>query len=176
MKRFLFLSAILLFTSQALDAQNGFRLTLSGGIPVGDASDFTTFTLAVDAAHYWGVSEAVEAGVLVGYQHSFGDEINVAGNTFEFDDVQFLPVAASGRVQANPWLIVGVDAGYAVGINDGNDGGFYYAPTAGIKIDDNWNVLVQYRGVAENGGSFNSITAGVNLYVGGFGVSPPDKN
>ncbi|WP_435578662.1 outer membrane beta-barrel protein [Gilvibacter sp.] len=175
MKKVFLIVAFLVVGLSAM-SQTGFRLTAFGGLPVGDAADTTTFTLALDACHVWMVSEGVEAGAVVGYQHSFGETRNTGGIEFDFDDVQLLPVAGTAQVQVNPWAIVGVRAGYAFGLSDNADGGFYYSPEVKVKINDHWNVLAQYRGVAEKNGSFNNIGIGFEFLVGGFGLSAPNEN
>ncbi|MDT0648986.1 hypothetical protein [Autumnicola edwardsiae] len=62
-------------------------------------------------------------------------------------------MGAAGRVDLI-FLVAGLDLGYAIGVNDGNDGGFFYRPKIGfslamlnivasytnISIEDNFNV------------------------------------
>ena len=93
------------------------------------------------------------------------DEITIAGVTVELDDVQFIPVAASGRFEVAPSFTLGADVGYAIGINDGNDGGFYYSPRAQYSVSEAIDIVAAYRGVSVDGGSWDIISAGVEFGI-----------
>ncbi|MEF3079684.1 outer membrane beta-barrel protein [Winogradskyella poriferorum] len=154
----LFLAAFAVFAFASVNAQE-FKAGISGGLPIGDAGDLATFAIAVDLGYLFDVSEDFQVGPAVGFQHNFGEEIN----GFELDDVQFVPVTAAGRYAVSEEFTLGADLGYAVGINDGNDGGFYYAPRAQYSVSDALDIVVAYRGVSADGGSWNVITAGVEF-------------
>lgn len=49
--------------------------------------------------------------------------------------MQYIPVAGSVRIYPTTGFKLGGDVGYAIGINEGNDGGFYYRPSLGIDIN-----------------------------------------
>ncbi|WP_422104267.1 outer membrane beta-barrel protein [Winogradskyella sp.] len=153
--------AVLAFAS--VSAQGQFRAGLSGGLPIGDAGDAATFAIAVDLGYLFEVSDKFDAGVTTGYSHSFGDEIEILGVTVEIDDVQFIPVAASGRFEVAPDFTLGADLGYAIGINDGNDGGFYYSPRVQYSVSEAIDIVAAYRGVSVDGGSWDIISAGVEF-------------
>lgn len=138
-------------------------LTAGGhmGIPTGDAGDFATFAIAVDLGYLLEISDEFDAGVTTGYSHSFGDEVN----GFDIDDVQFIPVAASGRFEVAPDFTLGADLGYAIGVNDGNDGGFYYSPRAQYSVSDAIDIVAAYRGISEDGGSWDIISLGVEFGI-----------
>lgn len=165
MKKVLFFAAFLLMGVGSMNAQGEFRAGLSGGIPIGDAGDFATFAIAVDLGYLFEISDTFDAGVATGYSHSFGDEITIAGVTVELDDVQFIPVAASGRFEVAPSFTLGADVGYAIGINDGNDGGFYYSPRAQYSVSEAIDIVAAYRGVSVDGGSWDIISAGVEFGI-----------
>ena len=148
-----------------LQAQGEFRAGLSGGIPIGDAGDFATFAIAVDLGYLFEISDTFDAGVATGYSHSFGDDISSGSITVEVDDVQFIPVAASGRFEVAPDFTLGADLGYAIGINDGNDGGFYYSPRAQYSVSDAIDIVVAYRGVSLDGDTWGIISAGIEFGI-----------
>lgn len=148
-----------------VQAQGQFRAGISGGIPIGDAGDFATFAIAVDLGYLFEISDEFDAGVTTGYSHSFGDDITESGFTIEVEDVQFIPVAASGRFEVAPKFTLGADVGYAIGINDGNDGGFYYSPRAQYSVSDAIDIVAAYRGVSVDGGSWDIISAGVEFGI-----------
>ena len=159
----LFLVAVLALVGFTATAQDGFRAGISGGLPIGDAGDLSTFAIAVDLGYLFEISDGFDAGVTTGYSHSFGDEIDILGTTIELDDVQFIPLAASGRFQVAPSFTLGADLGYAIGVNDGNDGGFYYSPRAQYSVSDAIDIVVAYRGVSADGGSWDIISAGIEF-------------
>ena len=161
MKKISLFCLTVLFGMSLLQAQGEFRAGISGGIPIGDAGDFATFAIAVDLGYLLEISDEFDAGVTTGYSHSFGDEIG----GFELDDVQFIPVAASGRFEVAPDFTLGADVGYAIGVNDGNDGGFYYSPRAQYSVSDAIDIVVAFRGISESGSSWNIISAGVEFGI-----------
>lgn len=165
MKKTIFFAALFVMGMLTTTAQNEFRAGLSGGIPIGDAGDFATFAIAVDLGYLFEISDSFDAGVATGYSTSFGDEITIAGVTIELDDVQFIPVAASGRFEVAPNFTLGADVGYAIGINDGNDGGFYYSPRAQYSVSEAIDIVAAYRGVSVDGGSWDIISAGVEFGI-----------
>ena len=161
MKRITLFFLTALFGMSLLQAQGQFRAGINGGIPIGDADDFATFAIAVDLGYLLEISDEFDAGVTTGYSHSFGDEVN----GFDIDDVQFIPVAASGRFEVAPDFTLGADLGYAIGVNDGNDGGFYYSPRAQYSVSDVIDIVLAFRGISEDGGSWNIISLGAEFAI-----------
>jgi len=78
------------------------------------------------------------------------------------DDFSFLPIAAAGRVSLGDVLFAGVDLGYAIGLNDGNDGGFYFAPKLGFGLFM-FDVVGSYTGVSRDGSTVSSVNVGVEF-------------
>lgn len=166
MKKVLFFAALLVMGVTSMNAQGQFRAGLSGGLPIGDAGDFATFAIAVDLGYLFEISDSFDAGVATGYSHSFGDSVDVGGGiTVDIEDVQFIPVAASARFEVAPSFTLGADLGYAVGINDGNDGGFYYSPRAQYGVSEAIDIVVAFRGVSQDGGSWDIVSAGVEFGI-----------
>ncbi len=161
----LFLAAFAVFAFASVNAQD-FNAGISAALPMGDAGDFTSFGVNLDVNYLWEVSEDFSAGVASGYQHYFGSEEDVTlfGQTVtvEYDDFGFLPIAAAGRYAVSEEFTLGADLGYAIGLSpDGNDGGFYYAPKVQYGISDNLDIVLAYKGVSLDGGSFDAISLGV---------------
>ena len=132
-------------------------------MPLGDAGDYTSFNLTVDLNFLWPVGESFDAGLSAGYSHSFGKEYDTPLGTIEADDIQFLPLAVAGRLDLSEKFALGADVGYAVGINDGNDAGFYYAPRVQFGISQALDLVLAYRGVSRDGGSFDVLTLGLEF-------------
>ncbi|PQB04287.1 hypothetical protein [Aureitalea marina] len=166
MKKVLLLSLFVLL-GQGLFAQ-GFQISVNGGLPVGNASDFADFAINVDAAYLFEAGYEFSAGPVIGYSHSFVDFTQTVGPiTIDLDDVQFIPLAARGSWNfADAWTFQG-DVGYAIGVNDGNDGGFYYSPRIMYWVSPIIGIAAAYRGVAVSNGGWNMLTLGVEFNLGG---------
>ena len=162
MKKLLVL-ALIAFTGYTANAQ--FTAGVSGGLPIGDAGDLATFSIAVDLGYLFDLSDTFKAGPIAGVSHSFGDDITILGTTFPVEDVQFLPVGAGARFSASDAFTLGADLGYAVGINEGNDGGFYYSPRVQYSISDLIDLVLAYRGVSRDGGSWDIISFGFEFGI-----------
>ncbi|GGW33220.1 outer membrane beta-barrel protein [Arenibacter certesii] len=156
MKR-IFVVAVLALFGFSVHAQEGFKAGANIGLPVGDAADWSDFSIGLDAAYHWEVADSFSAGIAAGFTNAIGKKI--AG--VKIDDIQFLPVAASGRFAAGEDFSLGADLGYAIGINDGNDGGFYYRPLVGYQIGSDMELNLSFTGISLDGGSWNTINLGV---------------
>jgi hypothetical protein len=144
--------------------RSSFKAGVHAGLPIGDASDFSSFSLGLDLAYHWGVSELFDAGLATGFINAFGEtgsvtvgEITVEG---EFEDFQIVPLAAAIRLYPTYDFKLGADVGYAVGINEGNEGGFYLRPSVGYNISGNTELNVSYINVS-NDGNFSMVALGV---------------
>lgn len=150
---FRFLVLTILFT-QGLSAQEGFRAGGHVGIPVGDASDFTSLNIGVDATYLWQVNEMLALGATSGFSIFLGKD--------DFSDYSFIPVAASARVTyPKNWFYV-ADLGYALALEDGADGGFFLRPKLGYTTG-NVDFFIFYQSISETGISIASFGAGVAL-------------
>jgi len=160
-KLFLAVFAVCAFVS--VNAQE-FRAGISGGIPVGDAGDLTTFAIAVDLAYLFEVSDSFQAGPATGYGHAFGDSIDIPGfGSIDVDDFQYIPIGATGRFAVSEDFTLGADLGYALGLGDGAEGGFYYAPRVQYGVSDTIDIVVAFRNVADSGFTASFLTAGVEF-------------
>lgn len=150
--------------SLGVTAQEGFRAGINLAFPVGDAGEVSGFSLGIDALYHWAVTEDFNAGIATGFTNAFGKNIDSGIGSVEISDVQFLPIAASGRYNASDAFRVGIDLGYAIGISDGNDGGLYYRPIAGIAVTEQTEVNLSYTGISLDGATWSTIALGV-LFV-----------
>lgn len=156
-KRFLLL--VVFFTLLNVKAQD-FVLGLNVGLPLGDIKDSYTLNIGGDISYLWEVSELFNAGVSAGYSHFLGDSIE----GFDIEDAGFLPIAAAGRFNVTEDFAVGTDLGYAIGISpDGNDGGFYYAPKVQYAVSQSIDIVLAYKGISVDGGTFSTINLGIEF-------------
>ncbi len=151
----------LLSAGLAVQAQEGLSLGGHIALPVGDAADVSGFSIGVDVVYLWEVADQFDAGVAGGLTNAFGKTVS----GFEIDDVQFLPLAAAGRFHATDQFTLGADLGYAIGINDGNDGGFYYRPQAGYALSDLLQLTLSYTGVSVSGGTWSTVALGLLYHL-----------
>lgn len=146
--------------------RSSFKAGVNAGIPIGDASDFSSFSLGLDLGYHWGVSELIDAGVVSGFINAFGsnetlDYGDLGSVDVDFPDIQFIPVAAAFRLYPTYEFKLGTDVGYAVGINEGNDGGFYVRPMIGYNITGNTELNVSYMSISNDGSNFSIAALGL---------------
>ncbi|MFI0429433.1 outer membrane beta-barrel protein [Mariniflexile sp. HMF6888] len=163
MKKLFLLPIFAIFAILNMSAQGDLNAGINLGLPIGDAGDGWTFNVTLDVNYLWDAGENFKAGVATGYSHSFGDSIETGFGTIDVDDAQFLPVAGAARFAISDKFTLGADLGYAIGIDEGNDGGFYYAPRVQYAISESLDVVFAYRGVSLDGGSFDVLTLGVEF-------------
>jgi hypothetical protein len=154
MKKLLFtLVAALSFAG--LQAQGVFKIGVVAGIPTADAADISTFVLGADVYYMFEKEDAVlNFGPTVGLRNYFGDKISPG---ISIDDGTFLPIGGAARVTLLGVLTGGIDVGYAVGISDYLDGGFYFRPVVGLDILDILELNASYESVSDAAtwGNFN---------------------
>ena len=139
----------------------GAKIGLFVGLPTGDIKDFTTLYIGGEFSYLAEVASGFELGGLIGYSHYFLDD-----DYFYYDDVEdikFIPIAFSTRFYfGDRKFFAGMDLGYAIGIDDGNDGGLYYRPKFGFNLGK-VNLIVAYRGVSVNSINVESFNAGIEF-------------
>ncbi|MCY2688224.1 hypothetical protein [Salinimicrobium sp. TH3] len=153
MKKFLVLIvSCLILGSVNSFAQENFKFGGNIGIPVGDA-DIYDINYGADAAYFFEVSEGFSVGPMIGF----------TGYSVEGSNISFLPVAATGRYQfPASMFFLGADLGYAISLEDGVDGGFFYRPKVGYNFGL-LGVIASYSGISVDGGTWSSINLGVEF-------------
>ncbi|AQX02571.1 hypothetical protein [Elizabethkingia anophelis] len=161
MKKSLLLGAFALLGFAASAQTTGqLKIGANVGIPVGDASDFSSFTLGLDAAYQWRLAENFDLGIATGYQHFFvkSDWKDAGGS-----DAGYIPLAASAQYSVSPNFFIGADLGY--GFLTGkyaSGGGFYYQPKVGYQQSD-WELYLGYKGVSKDSNTLGSVNLGFNF-------------
>ena len=154
MKKLVVLLAITWFGLSNLNAQE-FKIGASIGVPLADAVDFSSFVLGVDAYYYFTKQDAFfQFGANVGFRNFFiDDDIEF----IELKDGQFLPLSAAARLKIFGVLSAGADVGYAVGISDYLDGGFYIRPIVAVDVLDILELNMSYESISDAAtwGNFN---------------------
>lgn len=155
----LFLLAAIFFWAGTVQAQS-LSLGANVGLPMQDASDYTSLQLGADLSYRFGLMGIVEVGPMVGYSRFFEDS-GIDGIEESENDWQFIPIAASGRVNVVS-LRAGLDLGYALGLNNGSGGGFYYRPSVGFNVLM-LGLVISYQGISMDTRDFSSINLGVEF-------------
>ena len=157
MKRITLLFACLAI---AFAGQAQFKIGPSVGIPVGDLSDFYSFTAGADVYYMFGDPDAlVNFGAATGFINYFGKDYNFGGITVEGEGTSYIPVAAAGRVTLAGTLIAGADAGYGISLDDSDLSGFYWRLVAGIDIANAVELNAYYHSVKIESTSISTIGA-----------------
>ena len=160
----IFLLAVMLTMFASANAQ--FKIGPHLALPAGDASDLYNLVWGADAYYMFGNPDAfVNLGVASGFLNFVGDEFESGGQTFEVDNAQFIPIAAAGRIVILSTLSAGADVGYGLGLNDGNDGGFYWRLNAGIDLGNVIELNAFYYNISVDGGGDS------NANFGAFGLN-----
>lgn len=159
MKKVLFIAALALLGFSNVNAQDGsFNVGANIGITTGDADVSYGLMISAEANYLFEVADEFKVGPSVSYVNYFGKTIN----GFDIDNASFIPLAAAGRFNASEKFDIGLDLGYGIGISpDGNDGGFYYRPLVGYKLNEQITLQAAYSGVSVDGGTFSNLAIGV---------------
>ena len=155
------LVAVLALFGFSVNAQEGLKVGANLGLPVGDAGDVSGFSIGLDAQYMFESAGEFDLGVATGFTNAFGKTIGDSNFSIEIDDIQFLPLAGVVRYKASEEISIGTDLGYALGISDGNDGGFYYRPTVAYAVSEGVEINASYTGISLDGGSWTTINLGV---------------
>lgn len=161
----LFVCAAISLNAQRNVDRTNFRAGVNGGLILGDFSEAYHFGLGLDISHHWGVSKMLDVGLTAGFHNSFGSKESVEIDGFtetEFANIQYIPVGASLRIYPgkNVGFKFGADVGYALGINEGNEGALYYRPTLGIDVKDGISEVNISYFVVNDDVSFSAILLG----------------
>jgi hypothetical protein len=131
------------------------------GVPVGNAADFSSFTLGVDVKGQVLETSHIGIGLATGYNHYFAKD--------GFKDFGTIPLGAFLRVYpASKGFFAGLDGGYSfvTGYDDAKGGG-YLKPQLGYHNYD-WNVFGYYSNVfrsSANGGDIGSVGIGATYNI-----------
>ena len=132
---------------------------LTAGVPVGDASDLSSFNLGLDLRGQYLINPNLAIGVASGYSHYFGKD--------GFDDFGVIPAAGFVRYYFTPnGLFLGSDLGYGflTGV-DNNEGGLYVNPQIGYHNRD-WNFYAFYQNTfAENDVDLQNVGVGITYNI-----------
>ncbi|MDT7830017.1 outer membrane beta-barrel protein [Pricia sp. S334] len=148
----------LIFTTAS--SQEGFKIGAHGGIPIGDFNDRIGVVVGADIGYMWAPNKIFDIGLKAGIVHGFPERFRAESVSIKLPSLQFAPIAASIRIWAAKSFSFGGDVGQAFGLNEGNDGGFYYRPQIGIQTGPQSEVNFSYTGIDIGDRTWNTITLG----------------
>ncbi len=143
-----------------LSAQEGFKLGAYGGIPLGDFNDLVGLVVGADVGYAWAPNKVFDLGIKTGIVHGFPETFRDEVERVKLPSIDFLPVALSVRVWPGKSFSFGGDVGTAVGLNDGNDGGFYYRPQVGFQVGAGSEINLSYSVIETDPDTWSTVTVG----------------
>lgn len=141
-------------------SQEGFKIGAHGGIPLGDVNDRIGIVVGADIGYLWAPNKVFDLGVKAGIIHGFPETFKVETVSVKLPSVQFAPVAASVRIWAARSFSFGGDVGHAIGLNEGNDGGFYYRPQIGFQVGPQSELNFSYTAIDLGEATWSTVTFG----------------
>lgn len=160
MKKLLLLTVFLVAFVTSSNAQFNSSLALTGAIPTGDVKNQSSFALSADLYFLKDINSALLLGVTSGYTIYFGKEFNNGIATIDGPNFSYLPLAGAVRFKLSEDFSFGSDLGYAFGLSDNVNGGFYYKPTVGFNLGNNNQLQLSYQGISEDGFTANYVGIG----------------
>ena len=140
------------FATQA----QGLNGSVRASLPMGDADEVYSFGLAAELDYYFEAGDGFLVGPTVGFKYYF-----VKSDYSDFvDGAAFLPIGGSARFGISEDFWAGADLGYAVGVSEGNDGGFWYEPYIMYGLGG-VGIIASYSGISSDGYTFSSVNLGV---------------
>lgn len=155
------IALLFILTGSFLYAQPGLKIGIQGGLPVNEVNEEVGVVLGLDAGYMWALNEAIDLGVTVGFINGFPEKYHTNQPLSDLPNIQFAPIGGSVRIWPSNSFSFGVDAGQALGINDGNEGGLYYRPIIGFLMSANTELNFSYTGIELDGKKWNTVTLGV---------------
>jgi len=159
MKKLLLSIAFVAITFHA-NAQFTPNIVLTGGLPMGNLKDAASFALSADLYFMNPVSEYFDLGITTGYSIYVGKDFDEGLIQVDAENFSYLPLAGAFRVVLLQDFLIGADVGYAFGLSEVTDGGFYYKPTLGFNLGESSQLVISYQSIAEDGFTPNYIGVG----------------
>lgn len=141
-------------------SQEGFKIGAQAGLPLGDYNDLVGIVIGADIGYMWAPSKVFDLGIKVGIIHGFAEKFRDETVSVKLPNIQFAPVAASVRLWPSRSFSFGGDIGQAFGLNEGNDGGFYYRPQIGFQMGPKSELNFSYTGITKDDETWSTVTMG----------------
>ncbi|MDG1398590.1 MAG: hypothetical protein P8P88_09405 [Polaribacter sp.] len=166
MKNFIILLTLVFLGSKNILAQKN-HLNLGGNMGLSGGEANTSLTLSLESNYLFNISDKFKLGPSIMFLHYFGGERNSFGGVgfYTADSYNFLPTALSSRYLVNSKSILGLDFGYAIGIN-GTKSTSYFRPIYGYNYSENMIIQLSYSFMKqENSDSVPNLSIGVTFKI-----------
>ncbi|WP_276391148.1 hypothetical protein [Eudoraea chungangensis] len=160
MKRCLLVVLAVFLTSNSF-SQEGLKLGLQAGLPFNDFNDAVSVVVGIETGYMFGINEFLDLGVSAGYLIGIPETFQSGPIQLEYPTMQFLPLAASVRIWPSNSFSFGGEVGQAIGLNEGNDGGFYYRPMLGYLMGPQTEINLSFTAINMDIVTWNTVTLGV---------------
>ena len=138
--------------SSKSDGSGKFSIGVDPGLPVGNASNFSSFAIGGDLKYSMPAAENFDVSLSAGYETFLGKTVTVDGVSGKYNSLKGIPVKIAGRYNfegSNGFFgEVGFGAAF---IQDGGGTAFLYAPGIGYAMDGGFEVGLRYEGWSKNG-------------------------
>lgn len=155
------LLAVLIFQITDLRAQEGFKMGIQAGLPFNDFNEALSIVVGADVSYMYPLGKLVDIGPSVGYIHGFAETFQSNIVRADLEPVQFVPLSAGLRFWTSNDFSFGGNAGWALGINEGNDGGMYYRPMIAYLMSSSVEVNFSYTGIELENATWSTLTLGL---------------
>ena len=149
------------FQTINLQAQEGFKMGIQAGLPFNDFNEALSVVVGADVSYMYPLGEVVDIGPAVGFIHGFAETFQSNVVRADLESVQFVPLSAGLRIWTSNYFSFGGNAGWALGLNEGNDGGVYYRPTIAYLMSSSVEVNMSYTGIQLDEATWSTLTLGI---------------
>lgn len=138
--------------SNSSSSSGKFSIGVDPGLPVGNASDYSSFAIGGDLKYALPAATNFDVSLSAGYSTFIGKTINFDGASIKEGNIKAIPVKLAGRYNfSGPTGFFGEFGVGAAFIQDGGGTAFLYAPGVGYALDGGLEVGVRYEGWSKNG-------------------------
>lgn len=145
-----------------VSAQEVFSVGIHAGLPMAESKDVSTLNLGAELTYRNFISDRIALGATTGYTRFFGKDEEFFGLTIEHKDFSFIPLAFSAKGLITEQTFLSADLGYAFGLEDFNDDGFYYKGKLGWTNSD-MDIFIYYQTVTLDNGDASALGAGISF-------------
>ncbi|MBP1841125.1 hypothetical protein [Formosa algae] len=149
-----------------VNVQEGLNIGASAALPLNSASNIISTGVLLDVNFLYQAQRTIGIGLASGYGIYFGkDNEGSWGPINNKKDFRYIPVAAATRVALYNGIIIGTDLGYAFGLSENWDGGFYFRPMLGYNINEALQLNLSYSGISNNW-TWSAASLGFTINLG----------
>lgn len=153
------LTGVALFIGSNVQAQTTpssafrFGIGLEAGVPTGNASNFSNFSLGGTARLQYGLTNDLALTLTSGYYNMFGKTVSTPLGNVKAGDLGIVPLKAGIKAFFSPSLYFGAEVGAGFETNTGGSTKFIASPGIGWA-NKSWDVSARYENFAGQGNNY----------------------